>query len=194
MVFGLPWLKQHNPSINWVKGEIDLENFGQVRRILEVFQKIVETLLVRKPTTLIIEKVLKPLDTPKPIIKRIQSVIQEMKQTVVQKIKRSFRATTEEVVDDSNEGKPGNTPSEDWQPLLLTMKEAEEEGDLNLLRTYLGKDTPETQTEDTTWIQANQTKAQEFAQLAEEKDEKPKTLLPEFYKKYASVFDKDTLE
>lgn len=115
-----------------------------------------------------------------------------LKQTVVQKIKRSFRATIEEVVDDSNEGKPGNTPSEDWQPLLLTIKEAEEEGDLNLLRTYLGKDTPETQTEDTTWIQANQTKAQEFAQLAEEKDEKPKTLLPEFYKKYASVFDKDT--
>lgn len=44
------------------------------------------------------------------------------------------------------------------------------------------------------WKWTKTTKAQQFIQQAEEKESKPKVILPEFYQEYASVFDKETSE
>lgn len=44
------------------------------------------------------------------------------------------------------------------------------------------------------WIRTKKSISQELAHQAEEKETKPKTVLPDFYKDYASVFDKHTLE
>lgn len=42
LIFGLPWLKRHNPKIDWEKGQMDMEQFGKSRKFSEVLRKTLE--------------------------------------------------------------------------------------------------------------------------------------------------------
>lgn len=154
LIFGLPWLKQYNPKIDWEKGQMDLGRFEKPRRFLEVFWKTLE---------------LSQTQIPKTVIPTT--------------IKQSLTPQIEEIFEEYPGEKPWNLPLEDWQP-ILELADGSDEEDLDLLRTYIE--------EDAIFIQAKISKLQELAQEVEK--DKPKTVLPEFYEEYTSVFDKDTSE
>lgn len=149
LIFGLPWLKKHNPKINWEKGSMDIGPLKKQQTVSEIFRKHIGISRIK-------------LNTP-----------------------RSPPPTVEEIIEIYPEEQPRNTPLEDWQPILEEMEPLDE---ANLLRTYTEEK------EDPIWIQTKSTFSQELAQEAAEKDQKPKTVLPEYYQEYASVFDKATSE
>lgn len=213
IILGLPWLKRHNPQINWDKGQMNMKQPTQISKVLRNALEITRIQKITIPTinpetsiNAVTTAVNRHKPTPMieiPTIKDIETLIKEIKeltpikvtQTVGKKpTKRPLHMSMEEVPDETQEGKPRNTPLENWQPLLLRVDGMDKEDDINLLKTYLEKDEDLYTEEDTTWIRTKTTKAQEFAKQAEEREAKPKVTLPEFYQEYASVFDKKTSE
>lgn len=173
LIFGLPWLKRHNPKINWTKGQMDLEQFGKTRRFSEILRKTIE--LSRAQT-------------------QVENTLTSDKQSLAPQIK--------EIFEDYPEERPRNLPLNNWQPILELADEPDEDN-LDLLRTYIeGDDEPDDldllrsylEEEEEVWIQTKKSISQELAQQAKEKESKPKATLPEFYQEYASVFDKNTSE
>jgi len=145
IILGLPWLKRHNPKIDWEKGTLD---FGPSMRkgvLSEAIRKHIE----------------------------------------IRQIKRNPKATIEETNELYPEEQPRNLPLSENEPILIGL---DDEEDIGLLRAYIYPD----EEDEEIWIRAKTSISQGLEHKTEE--QKPKTVLLEFYKEYALVFDKETSE